>query len=550
MALRSTYFCYMFCRLRPGGGEYRLVWLTVPRFATGVRDGVGFQSEAADLELHHQLLLALGAGSLRPAPPRRQQGGKCSTVVVSASTPSPVWPGTAGIRASLVGASLRHAARSLAAVVVTAGAPEPGPAPPAACGPGRGPGRAVRACCASGPPHRRASGLINLVHLSSPVRPRHRVDSGLGCRLRGPAATGHQAARLAGLRRVPRYNWWAMYLLSVRVSGVGPFEHVLFPFADEEGEPRLLTVLHGGGGVGKTTLVGAIAATRPGHAIVPQRELTRGVAHERPPVVVCEWRLGQDDPERPHPLLVATPTARLSEDDDREAFRRRGGYVFVAIPATRWFSRQPISLSAPARTVASYDVRGAASLDDGSRTDLARETKQALAYAGISAALASTLGHPEPRFARLGQAMQSAVTTLAKLAGFSYIGIDPYSLEPQFQAENNRIVPFDALPTRARHLVAFAVLPLRALGAAYPDSDPRTAEGVVVIDEADMYQDPNVQAALPAALRQALPGVQWIVSTTSPKMAGSCDTREVLALRRIPERGCVELFVGSEARTH
>jgi hypothetical protein len=352
-----------------------------------------------------------------------------------------------------------------------------------------------------------------------------------------------------------------MYLLSVEVSGLGPFEQVRFPFADEAGEPRLLTVLHGGGGVGKTTLAAAIAATRPGHAVVPQRDLSRGVSRDRPPLVVCEWSLGQDDPERPHPLVVASPNARLDGDDERESFRRReqvlfdklardGGYVFVAIPATRWFSRQPVSLSAPMRGVATYDVRASLSLDDGVRADLARETKQALAYAGISAAVAQAGQHPDPALGRLGRAMQAAVSILARVAGFTYRGIDPRSLEPLFEAEGRQVHAFDDLPTRARHLVAFAALPLRALAAAYPASDPRLAEGVVVIDEADAHQDPSGQAALPSALRHALPGVQWIVSTTSPIMAGSCDTNEVLALRRVPARGAVELFLGSEARTH
>ena len=72
----------------------------------------------------------------------------------------------------------------------------------------------------------------------------------------------------------------------------------------------------------------------------------------------------------------------------------------------------------------------------------------------------------------------------------------------------------------------------------------------MIIDEADMHQDPAVQAALPAALRRALPGVQWILTTTSPTMAGACDTRDVLALRKLPELDEIELYTGSEARTH
>jgi hypothetical protein len=352
-----------------------------------------------------------------------------------------------------------------------------------------------------------------------------------------------------------------MYLVSVQVSGLGPFEQVRFPFCDEDGDPRLMNVVHGGGGVGKTTLAAAIASTRPGHAVVPPPDLARASAASAAPRVLCEWRLGSDDPERPHGLWVATPSARLFEDDEREGLRRReqlvfdkvareGGFVFVAIPANRWFSRQPFALSAPVRTVASYDVRTAPSFDDGTRADLARETKQALSYAAIAAALTPPSDASGQRHRRFGDAMRVAVNQLVALAGYSYVGVNPLSLEPEFLGEAAPPVPFDALPTRARHLVAFAALPLRALAAAYPERDPRDAEGVVLVDEADMHQDPAVQVSLPAALRRALPGIQWILTTTSPLMAGTCDTREVLALRRIPELGQVALFTGSEARTH
>jgi hypothetical protein len=313
--------------------------------------------------------------------------------------------------------------------------------------------------------------------------------------------------------------------------------------------------------VGKTTLAAAIASTRPGHTIVPQRELTRGVLHDGPPRIACQWRLGIDDPDRPHPLVLATPSTRLLDDDEQETLRRREqalfdrvareqGFVFVAIPATRWFSRQPVALAAPLRTVASYDPRSTVSFDDATRAELARDTKQALAYAAISAALAPTTDPASRRFQHTGEAMREAVNAVLWLTGFSYVGVDPLSLEPQFRSAGGQTLPFDALPTRARHLVAFGALPVRALAAARPERHPREAEGVVVIDEADMHQDPAVQAALPAALQRALPNVQWILTTTSPKVAGSCDTREVLALRKIPELGRVELFTGSEARTH
>jgi hypothetical protein len=342
-------------------------------------------------------------------------------------------------------------------------------------------------------------------------------------------------------------------LTSLRLVQLPPFGDVTIPFAEEDGAPRPLTVLFGGGGVGKTTVLGAVAATRPGYAVA----LTP--ATETSPFVVTGWSLGDDDEERPHPLRIATPTGRVEADEHAETLRRReqahyeratkdGGYVFVTIPSTRWFSKQPVVLSAPARTIARYDVRAPAVLEDATRSDLARETKQVIAYAAISAALSrGRASSPYPRF---GEAMAHAVDRVVALAGFSYAGVDPASFEPLFKNDEGATVSFDALPTRARHLVAFAALPLRALAAAYPGKDPLAAEGVVCIDEIELQQDSAVQSTVLGCLRSVLPRVQWIVTTTSPVVAASVEGREVLALRKLPRATEVQLFSGAEARVH
>ncbi|MFZ5894547.1 MAG: hypothetical protein ACOY0T_26020 [Myxococcota bacterium] len=331
------------------------------------------------------------------------------------------------------------------------------------------------------------------------------------------------------------------------------------PFADETGKPRSLTVIYGGGGIGKSTVIQALASTRPGHAIA---QLGRAdAASGAPPHVGCEWLLGADDPARPHPLTVASPNVRFFGEEDQEALRRReqvhydrvaqeGGFVFLGIPATRWFSRQPIVISAPARSVARYDVRSPLSLDDASRADLARECKQALAYASISSALAGVRDREERRYDLLADGMRSAVTRLVELAGFRYLGIDPHSLEPVFAEGSGQRRSFDALPTRARHLAAFAALSVRALWAAYPDQDPRDSEGVVAIDDVELYQDNHALGRLAAALRDALPGTQWIVTTSSPVLAASVEAGEVVALRRVAEGEAISVFAGDEALIH
>jgi hypothetical protein len=281
--------------------------------------------------------------------------------------------------------------------------------------------------------------------------------------------------------------------------------------------------------------------------------------------------LGDDDPDRPHALTVITPNVPRHGDDEAAVLRRReqglfdrrakqGGFVFLALSSARWFSRQPVALHAPLRTVAKYDVRTSANLEDAGRSDLTRDTKQALAYAAIAASLAPSDQRERTRqrgrrirsidTRLLGVAMQEIVDAMVTLVGFSYIGVDPASLEPTFVSPGGRAMTFDRLPTRARHLVAFGALPIRTLWAAYPGRDPRMGEAVVAIDEVDLHQDPGVQERLVATLRTCLPRVQWILTTTSPLVAASCDARNVLALRRLPEDEHIELFVDEQARTH
>ncbi|MFO0631950.1 MAG: hypothetical protein U0168_03780 [Nannocystaceae bacterium] len=355
-----------------------------------------------------------------------------------------------------------------------------------------------------------------------------------------------------------------MYLLRAQLEHVPPFGTLDLPFCDDQGRARLLTVVHGAGGVGKTVLLATLGATRPGNATV-----LFGGALGPGPTATCEWHLGPDDPERPHPLVIATPAQARPGEDEGAALRRReqahferkardGGFVFLTFPSIRWFSRQPVSLHAPTRTVAHYDVRTTVNLDDAQRSDLTRDTKMALVYAAVAAAL-TPHSQRERNLQRdrspldmrlLGAAMRDVVDALAQLAGFSYAGVDPVSLEPVFVSVGNRRVPFDGLPTRCRHLVAIAALSVRTLWAAYPGTDPRATEGVIAIDDVDLFQDTAVQERIVGVLRQALPAVQWILTTSSPVVAGCCEAGEILTLRRLPDDERVELFVDTQAQTH
>jgi hypothetical protein len=363
-----------------------------------------------------------------------------------------------------------------------------------------------------------------------------------------------------------------MRLVSLRLRNVGVFDDTTVRLADgaatpgeiradaadvSEDEapevlaPRPVTVLFGADGIGKTTLLSALSVTRPGYALppspYPRAVGAAGAAGtvDAPASVVTEWLLGEDDPERPHPLVVASPSAVLDGESTEGAGARRreqalfdrraqgeGGFVFVGFSGARWFSRAANMLSVPERSVLRYDVRHAASFDDPTRADLTRETKQVLAYAGIARALGAKRVeyiHLE----RFDAALREVVDVMLAPFGLRYAGVSPLSLEPEATNGQGHVVAFDALPRAARHLVAFGALSLRALFAAYPHSDdPREREGVVAIDDVEAQQDPSMLRVLVPLLRRALPNVQWILTTSSAQLAMACAPGEVVALRR------------------
>jgi hypothetical protein len=356
-----------------------------------------------------------------------------------------------------------------------------------------------------------------------------------------------------------------MRLARVRLVGVGPFDDLEVPFCDELDAPRAVTCVTGSGGVGKTALLSALATTRPGYCIAQPRR--RGAPPAATSYVVADWLPSDDEPQRPHPVRFVSPNGGDDEGEggllrrrEQALFDRRageGGFVLVAFSSARWFSRSPLVLSAPDRTLGRYDVKAPISFDDAARSDLTRETKQALAYAGVGAALyARRLANPprlpeaKARAEAFETAMAEVVGSLARLAGFDYVGVDPLSLEPTFRGPRGALSPFDDLPTGARHLACFGALTVRALYAAYPERDARSAEAVVLIDEAGLHQEASVQRALVPALRAALPRVQWVLTGGSPALAEGCEAGEILALRRLPASPKVELFAGELATLH
>ncbi|MFO7566577.1 MAG: hypothetical protein R6X02_28295 [Enhygromyxa sp.] len=351
-----------------------------------------------------------------------------------------------------------------------------------------------------------------------------------------------------------------MYLERARVVGLGPFDQLELEFCDLPGEPRLLTVVHGDGGTGKTTLLSAIAATRPGNHVV-QTSVWRHPNTK--PHAICDWRLGSEDPERPHPLVVATPGFSAEADEQAEQLRRRelvhfdrainerGGFAFVGIPGTRRYPRASLVIGDPARTVLRPDMRGAPGFQDQNGVELTRPLKLILAYAGIAAALAGDSrgeSGADPRC--LAAAIGEALDELLGLIGHRYRGLSPRTFEPRFETPGGEILPFDALSSQARQLVCLATIPTHQLWVANRGEDPRRCEGVVAVDDLDLNLSDSVQLELLASLRRILPKAQWIVATASPMLAHSAALGATVTLRRDPGSDRVEVYEGELSLTH
>ncbi len=71
--------------------------------------------------------------------------------------------------------------------------------------------------------------------------------------------------------------------------------------------------------------------------------------------------------------------------------------------------------------------------------------------------------------------------------------------------------------------------------------DPSLIEGIVLIDELALHLHPSLQRSLVPNLREVMPRVQWIVTTHSPLVLASFDSREIVALDRSQPGGIQEL---------
>ncbi len=366
-----------------------------------------------------------------------------------------------------------------------------------------------------------------------------------------------------------------MYLTSIRLRNVGSFDDVTIPFVDEDGQPRKTTVVLGDSAAGKTTLLAAIACTRPGLVIQPPRG--RDGIPPAESFVCARYRLGDDDPARPHDLLVASPNAALEEHPTEAAARKREqahfdrlaaerGFCVIPLSAARWASRVAVSGATPERAISAMDHRSHATFDDASRADLAREVKQALVNAVTVAALQQFQTRARAEAARTEGSLPPVIPLRGGTAPFeifrstfqallpdgeaTYEGVDPNTFEPLFRDQSGRIVPFDDLAFGVKNRIVLGGVILRRLALSYPGKNPLECEGIALIDEIEAHLPQRRQREIVDVLRRAFPRLQLIVTTQSPLALEGRAHDEVVVLSRDFESGRIEVTAGPAAVLH
>lgn len=380
-----------------------------------------------------------------------------------------------------------------------------------------------------------------------------------------------------------------MYVRNLRIKHLKLLRDFDLSFLNSDGTPRMWTVLIGENGTGKTSILQAIALAAAGslqvntlgEAVVDvlrdrrkneamQIEVNFGFSEAyhstRPYPGITPGRARP--PQPPHLLsqvnLAAPPKGRRGVRVERTSLRATSQYLGPGWETPS--SADPLTdardLQAPHWFVAGYGV--ARSLPDHTaQVTLRNPSVDRLRPLFPKGGLVGTgfMSHfqREPAKARLFmKVLQDALFTDVQLLpairnlelrGHGGVGSAADFLEGnrfgQAVGQGTMKVPALSLSHGYQSTIAWiADLIGHIILEANNSIQPNQMEGVVLIDELDLYLHPRWQVTLITALRNTFPRLQFIVSTHSPAtLAGlRTDRDEIVRLGNHPETGDVRVI--------
>ena len=144
---------------------------------------------------------------------------------------------------------------------------------------------------------------------------------------------------------------------------------------------------------------------------------------------------------------------------------------------------------------------------------------------------------------------ETVMNTIAKATPeVLHVWYDPRERSPVVRFVTGAVVPWRALSDGVHaHLALLGDIARRALELNEPDGRhaPALVDGVVLIDAIDLHLSPHRQSMVLDGLKDAFPRLQFVVTTCSPQVLRSAETRHVRHLvggtlqaheRRVPIR--------------
>ncbi len=373
-----------------------------------------------------------------------------------------------------------------------------------------------------------------------------------------------------------------MYLTHLRIENMKRVEHLELDFTNAGGNPRMWTVLIGENGTAKTTILHAIAMAAAGHTWindVARPIIPSLIPTERGKALEVEVQFAFTDHGRrygDHLGLKGLPAklalrSRVNLDEDYSTLLGHDNYV---LPVSNARAKEPASLSPLDRArargsahwfVAAYGVSralpSAGETPELSRPGVDRLRQFFQPRVGLTSIdFIDVFGPKSPKGKRFVASLRKILIGTGilpddivdiQLGGRS--GARSPSKQPfrnhfiQRSGMRTRPVPMDGIAHGMKSTMAWiADLVGHIIFESDADLTSSNMEGVVLLDEIDIFLSPAWQARLVPALRKTFPRLQFIVTAHNPGILSSFESTEVVHLKIDPNDGSVKRFAPDE----
>ena len=343
-----------------------------------------------------------------------------------------------------------------------------------------------------------------------------------------------------------------MYLRELIIRNIKCFRELKLEFLDDFGKIRRWTTLLGENGLGKSTLLQAMAVPLAGPGAmrellpVAERWVRQGKPYGHIEAELL-WHQGDSQlpkfpkktPYRTHFLVTGADPEKLPKD----LLEQPTVPSIVAWTGGRTGrEREPISKAASRLNKTAYaeNKHGWLACGYGPFRRLSGGSQGAdkILYAGRKSARFLTLFREDAALtnatdwlielhntSRDGDEKSERSLGVVKKAFASDFLLEQATLEvdarhARLKLADKEPVPFESLSDGYRAMLALGIDLVRWLAEAFPDaSDPLASHGVVLIDELDAHLHPRWQQRIGEWLLQKFPNLQFVVATHSPFLA-------------------------------